>query len=174
MRGASGREVPDRPRELGPPMPTGPAARINDPTAHGGTLFPGPPSLNVLIGGQFAWLGLTAAGAAALAATIAAGAENVADKTAKVAAAKLAGPLAVTKAEVDLADATAQAAADTANAMTGSGASINACPVVKLLVPDGIGVVIMPSQTVLIGDMIQEVTSVNAIAMGLPTVIIGG
>ena len=66
--------------------------------------------------------------------------------------------------------------------MTGSSASANACPIVKLLVPDGIGVVIMPSQTVLInkmgacriGDMIQEVTSVNAIAQGLPTVIIGG
>ena len=163
-------------------MPKGPAARINDLTAHGGPLVPGPPSLNVMIGGQFAWLGMTAAAAAALASTIAAGARDVADKTAKVAAAGMAGPAVVAKAQKDLADATAKAASDTAAAMTGSGASINACPIVKLLVPDGIGVVIMPSQTVLInnlgacrvGDMIQEVTSVNSIAVGLPTVIIGG
>ncbi|MBX3567875.1 MAG: hypothetical protein KF914_07435 [Rhizobiaceae bacterium] len=163
-------------------MPIGPAARITDMTVHGGPLAPGPPSMNVIIGGLPAWLGLTAAGAAALAATIAAGAKNVADKTAKVAAAGMAGPLAVAKAQADLAEATAKAAADTAAAMTGSGASMNACPIVKLLVPDGIGVVIMPSQTVIInnmgacrvGDMIQEVTSVNAIAMGQMNVIIGG
>ena len=163
-------------------MPVGPAARLGDMTAHGGPLVPGPPSLNVFIGGQPAWLGLTAAGAAALAATIAAGAQNVADKTAKVAAAGMAGPVAVAKAQADLAEATAKAASDTAAAMTSSGVSMNACPIVKLLVPDGIGVVIMPSQTVIInnwgacrvGDMIQEVTSVNAIAQGLPTVIIGG
>ena len=145
-------------------------------------LVPGPPSLNVYIGGMPAWLGLTAAAAAALATTIANGAKDVADKTAKVAAAGMAGPIAVAKAQTDLAEATAKAASDTAAAMTGSGASINACPIVKLLVPDGIGVVTMPSQTVFIngmgacrvGDMIQEVTSVNAIAMGIPTVIIGG
>jgi hypothetical protein len=138
--------------------------------------------LNVFIGGQPAWLGMSAAAAAALAQTIANGAKDVADKTAKVAAAGALGPAAVAKAQADLADATAKAASDTAAAMTGSGASINACPVVKLLVPDGIGVVIMPSQTVIInnmgacrvGDMIQEVTSVNSIAMGEPTVIIGG
>jgi uncharacterized Zn-binding protein involved in type VI secretion len=163
-------------------MPTGPAARIYDPTAHGGLLFPGPPSPNVFIGGLPAWLGLTAAAAAALATTIANGAKDVADKTAKVAAAGMAGPIVVAKAQKDLAEATAKAASDTAAAMTGSGASINACPIVKLLVPDGIGVVTMPSQTVFInnmgacrvGDMIQEVTSVNAIAMGIPNVIIGG
>lgn len=163
-------------------MPIGPAARMTDMTAHGGPLVPGPPSMNVIIGGLPAWLGLTAAGAAALAGTIAAGAKNVADKTAKVAAAGMAGPLAVAKAQADLAEATAKAASDTAAAMTGSGASMNACPIVKLLIPDGIGVVIMPSQTVIInnmgacrvGDMIQEVTSVNAIAMGQVNVIIGG
>lgn len=163
-------------------MPMGPAARINDPTVHGGTLVPGPPSMNVLIGGQPAWLGMSAAAAAALTATIANGAKNVADKTAKASAAAAAGPAVAAKAQADLAEATEQAASDTAAAMSGSGASINACPIVKLLVPDGIGVVMVPSQTVLInkmgacrmGDMIQEVTSVNAIAMGFPTVIIGG
>jgi hypothetical protein len=131
---------------------------------------------------QPAWLGMTAAAAAALAATIAAGAKKVAEKTAQAAAAASAGPVASAAAQADLAKATAQAATDTANAMTGSGVSTNACPVVKLLVPDGIGVVITPSQTVMInnwgacrvGDMIQEVTSVNSIAKGCPTVIIGG
>jgi uncharacterized Zn-binding protein involved in type VI secretion len=163
-------------------MPTGPAARMGDLTAHGGPLVPGPPSMNVLIGNQPAWLGMTAAAAAALAATIAAGAKNVAEKTAQAAAAATAGPVASAAAQADLADATAKAASDTANAMTGSGVSTNACPIVKLLVPDGIGVVITPSATVLInnwgacrvGDTIQEVTSVNSIAQGLPTVIIGG
>jgi uncharacterized Zn-binding protein involved in type VI secretion len=163
-------------------VPTGPAARLNDLTAHGGTLVPGLPSLNVIIGGQPAWLGMTAAAAAALATTIANGAKDVADKTAKVAAASMAGPLVVAKAQKDLAEATAKAASDTANAMMGSGASINACPIVKLLVPDGIGVVITPSNTVLInkmgtcrvGDIIQEVTSVNTIAMGQFNVIVGG
>ncbi len=167
-------------------MPKGPAARILDMTAHGGPLLPGPPSLNVMIGGLPAWLGMTAAAAAALAATIAVGAKDIADKTAKVAAAGLlpppGGAAAVLKAQKDLAEATAKAAADTAGAMMASGVSFNACPIVKVLVPDGIGVVITPSATVLInkwgtcrvGDIIQEVTSVNTIAVGLPSVIVGG
>ena len=58
--------------------------------------------------------------------------------------------------------------------MAASGADMHACPIVKVLMPDGPGVVITPSQTVLIngmgacrvGDMIQEATSVNTIAMG--------
>ena len=61
------------------------------------------------------------AGAAALAATIAEGAANIADKTAKVAAAGIGGPLAVAKAQADLAEATAKAASDTAAAMSSSG-----------------------------------------------------
>ena len=32
-----------------------PAATLNSPTSHGKPLSPGPPSLNVLIGGQPAW-----------------------------------------------------------------------------------------------------------------------
>lgn len=163
-------------------MPGPPAARINDMTAHGGTLVPGPPSTNVFIGGQLAWLGMTAAAAAALAATIAAGAKDVADKTAKASAAGALGPAAAAKAQADLDEAIKKAAENTAAAMTGSGASLNACPVVKVLIPDGIGVDITPSATVLINgmgacrvtDVIQEVSSVNAIAQGLPTVLIGG
>jgi uncharacterized Zn-binding protein involved in type VI secretion len=164
-------------------MPKGPAARLTDPTVHGGVLVPGPPSPNVIIGKLPAWLGLTAAGAAALAKVIADGAKDVADKTAKAAAAATAGPIVSAKAQADLAEATKNAAENTANAMMNSGVSYNICPVIKLLVPDGIGVVITPSQTVIInkwgacrvGDTIQEVTSVNAIAPPCETtVIIGG
>ena len=153
-----------------------------DPTAHGGLLVPGPPSMNVFIGGLPAWLGLTAAAAAALAATIAKGAKDVADKTAKVAAAGMAGPIAVAKAQADLAEATAKAASDTAAAMTSSGASINACPIVEAPGPgwDWRRHHAEPNRFInnmgacRVGDMIQEVTSVNAIAMGIPNVIIGG
>ena len=93
-------------------MPTGPAARIGDLTAHGGPLVPGPPSMNVIIGGQPAWLGMSAAAAAALAATIAEGARDVAEKTAAVAAAGMAGPMAVAAAQTKLAEATAKAASN--------------------------------------------------------------
>ena len=100
-------------------MPTGPAARIGDMTAHGTPLAPGPPSPNVLIGGQPAWRGLS---------------------------------------------------------------DVHACPIVKGVVPDGAGVVINGSTTVLInglpacrmGDTIQEASAVNSIMQGAPTVIIGG
>jgi hypothetical protein len=47
-------------------MPTGPAARVTDPTAHGFPLSPGPRSLNVMIRFLPAWRGVPAAAAAAL------------------------------------------------------------------------------------------------------------
>ncbi|MCC5624658.1 PAAR domain-containing protein [Nostoc sp. CHAB 5715] len=61
-------------------------------------------------------------------------------------------------------------------------ADIHTCPVVKVVVPDGAGVVIDGSQTVLINgfaacrmsDTIQETTSVNKIVLGEFTVMIGG
>ena len=66
--------------------------------------------------------------------------------------------------------------------MTGSGASINICPLLTVLIPHVMGVVTKPSTTVIInkmgacrvGDMITEVTAVNSIAVGFPTVMIGG
>jgi len=59
---------------------------------------------------------------------------------------------------------------------------IHTCPVVKGTGPDGVGVVIDGSTTVLInglpacriGDTIQETTSVNKIVAGEFTVMIGG
>jgi uncharacterized Zn-binding protein involved in type VI secretion len=159
-----------------------PAARMGDATAHGSPLVPGPPSVTVFIGGQPAWLGMTAAAAAALAATIAKGAEDVADKTAKAAAAASLGPAASAKAQKDLLEAQEKAVSDTSAAMSGSGASINVCPVLTVLVPHVMGVVTGPSSTVIInnmgacrvGDVITEVTAVNSIAQGFPTVMIGG
>lgn len=167
-------------------MPMGFAARINDPTAHGGLLVPGPPSSNVMIGGQLAWLGMTPAAVATLVKIVTDGLKNIADKTAKVAAAAAlpppGGPPALLKAQKDLAQAVKDAVSKAVGFMASSGVSMNICPVVKVLIPDGSGVVITPSNTVLInnwgacrvGDTIQEATSVNMIAMGWPTVIIGG
>ncbi|MBM0205249.1 PAAR domain-containing protein [Micromonospora sp. STR1s_5] len=158
-------------------MPTGPAARINDMTVHGSPLVPGPPSSNVFIGGQPAWLGMTAAAAAALTKAITDGLKDVAEKTAANTAA--AGTPAATKTAKDLLDAQTKLVDDATSLMAG-GMSINVCPLFPL--PHVQGVVIAPSQTVFIngwgacrvGDTIQEVTAVNAIATGLPTVIIGG
>ncbi len=156
------------------------AARITDITAHGSPLAPGPGSMTVLIGGLPAWRGMSAAAVAALAMTIAKGAENIAKAAAAQTAA--AGTPAAPAAAIKLAKAAASAVADAAAEMASSGADIHACPIIKVLIPDGPGVVITPSQTVLIngmgacrmGDMIQEATSVNSIALGLPTVLIGG
>ena len=161
-------------------MPTGPAARMGDMTAHGGPLAPGPPSPNVLIGGQPAWLGMSAAAVAALAQTFATGMQNIGVATAANTAA--AGTPAAAATATKLAESIATAVANMTALMAGSGASMNTCPIVKVVLPDGPGVVITPSQTVLIngmgacrvGDTIQEATSVNSIVMGQMNVIIGG
>src|SRR5215212_4345871 len=50
-------------------MPSGPAARVGDVTAHGGALVPGPGSTNVFIGGMPAWRGVSAAAAAGIVAS---------------------------------------------------------------------------------------------------------
>jgi len=157
-----------------------PAARIADMTAHGSPLAPGPGSVNVLIGGMPAWRGLSAAAAAALAMTIAKGMEGIA--TASAAQTAAAGTPGAPAAAANLAKAAADAVAGAAAAMASSGADIHACPIVKVLIPDGPGVVITPSQMVTIngmgacrmGDVIQEATSVSTIVLGLPTVLIGG
>jgi uncharacterized Zn-binding protein involved in type VI secretion len=95
------------------------AARLNDPTTHGSPLFPGPGSLNVIIGNMPAW-----------------------------------------RAMIDF----------------------HACPVVKALVPDVGGMVLLGSPTVMINFMMacrvmDQVIEVpggpNPIVMGCPTVIIG-
>jgi len=161
-------------------VPTGPAARMGDPTAHGNPLAPGPPSSTVIIGGQPAWWGCSAAALAAIMAAVAKAAKDIAKASAASAAAK--GTQAGPAADANLVKEAADGVAAVANAMAACGASIHTCAVVKLLVPDGPGVDITPSATVMFdgkpacraGDTIQEVTSVNTISMGCPTVIIGG
>ena len=167
-------------------MPKGPAARIGDMTAHGSPLAPGLPSKDVMIGKQPAWLGLTAAGLAVLTKVIEEGVKKIAEAAEKVTKAAALGPPAQAAAAANLVDVTAQVAMDTAAAMTSlvaGGVSQHACPVVKVAIPDGIGLVINPSSTVIIngwgacrlGDTIQEVSSVNTIAAPCcATVIIGG
>ena len=161
-------------------MPGKPAARVGDMTAHGSPLGVGPGSLNVTIGKKPAWRGISAAQAAKLAQAVAEGAEKIAKASAKasLAAGTPAGPAAA----ADLAKTVADTVAEIASLMTAFGADMHACPIVKVLVPDGVGVVVNGSQTVLInglaacrmGDTIQETTSVNSIAVGEFTVSIGG
>lgn len=158
-----------------------PAARLGDMTAHGSPLAGSPGSLNVLIGNRPAWRGISAAQAAQLARVIAEGAQNIAEANARMTAAAgtPAGPAAVADFNRTVMDAAASAASTIAGFAP---ADIHACPIVKLVVPDGAGVVINGSQTVLInglaacrmGDTIQETTSVNSIAAGEFTVLVGG
>ena len=161
-------------------MPGKPAARVGDMTAHGSPLGVGPGSFNVTIGKRPAWRGISAAQAALLAKTFTEGAEKIAKATAAsaLAAGTPAGPAAALK----LADTIKDAAADMAKLMSSFAADTHTCPIVKLVIPDGAGMIINGSQTVLInglaacrmGDMIQETTSVNTVAMGEFTVLIGG
>ena len=161
-------------------MPGKPAARVGDMTAHGSPLGVGPGSLNVTIGKKPAWRGISAVQAAKLAQAIAEGAEKIAKASAKASLA--AGTPAGLAAAADLAKTVADTVAEIASLMTAFGADMHACPIVKVLVPDGVGVVVNGSQTVLInglaacrmGDTIQETTSVNSIAVGEFTVSIGG
>lgn len=151
-------------------MPGPPAARLGDATAHGDPLKPGPCSPDVLIGGQKAWRALDPAMAKELL--------EQAKKAAKSAAAAGAATTTVEKAKhlKDLKDA----AQKMASIMTST--DQHACAVVKVAIPDGNGVVIKGSSSVLInglpacrvGDPIQEITSVNSVIAGEPTVLIGG
>ena len=161
-------------------MPKGPAARLGDATAHGSPLVGAPGCPTVLIGGQPAWRGTSAAAAANLAAKATEGAAKIA-KAAAAATAGAATPAAAAL-QAKLVKTAIDVVADMASAMASMPGDLHACPIVKVLIPDGPGMVMNPSQTVLIGgqgaarvgDMIQEATSVSSIAMGCPTVIIGG
>ena len=169
-------------------MPKGPAARIMDPVLHPlpPVLQPGPGSMNVIIGGMLAWRGVPAAAAAAIqAAKAVSDAALQVAQAATVAAAGTPGAPAAIAAEETAKNA---AAASMGSAITGAagGADIHICltPLGPLPLPThGPGVVIDGSQTVLInnlpacrmGDTVLEALGPpNKIAMGLPTVIIGG
>ena len=150
-------------------MPGRPAARLGDMTAHGSPLSPDPGSPNVLIGKKLAWRGLPTASVGQLLQS----AQNAAESAIGVATATN---------EIERAKHIKDIAEEASSMVQIMGSTDqHACPVMKGPVADGNGVVIDGSLTVLInglpacrmGDTIQEITSVNKIAMGEPTVLIG-
>lgn len=157
-----------------------PGARVGDMTGHGSPLSPGIGSLNVRIGGMPAWRGMSPAGVVALTAAVAQVAQSIA--TAQATATALAATPAGPAAQANLAKTAIDGVTQLSSIMMSSGADTHACPIVKVVIPDGMGVVITGSQTVRIngmpacrqGDTIQEATAVNTVAMGCPTVNIGG
>ena len=156
------------------------AARLGDMTAHGSPLQPGLGSNNVLIGGKPAWRGISAAQAAQLANLFKQGTENIAKAQLKATAAK--GTPGAAAAELNHINTIKESAANMAKLMASFAADQHLCPVVSVVIPHGSGVVINGSSTVLInglpacrqGDTIQETTAINTIALGEPTVLIGG
>ena len=157
-----------------------PAARLGDVTAHGSPLAGTPGSPTVLIGGVPAWRGVGPAAVAGLAAAVAQAGLDIAKASAAAtaAAATPAGPAA----QANLVKTAVEAVAKLASMMAAMPGDVHACPIVKVVIPDGPGVVVNGSLTVLInglpaarmGDTIQEATSVSAVAIGCPTVLIGG
>jgi uncharacterized Zn-binding protein involved in type VI secretion len=162
-------------------MPGRPAARLLDATAHGNPLSPGTCSPNVIIGKKLAWRGLPLAQVAQLLNSV--GKLMEAWNKNVQATKDLAANPANIKAAKDLKDSVEEIKDNTQTIASIMGTvDQHACAVVKVAVPDGTGVVIDGSQTVLInglpacrmGDTIQEMTSVNKIVSGEFTVLIGG
>jgi uncharacterized Zn-binding protein involved in type VI secretion len=166
-------------------MPKGPAARVTDPVVHPvpPVLQPGPGSPTVFIGKLPAWRGVGGAAAAAVQNAKAASDEILAKAhQATVAAAGTPGA-GVAKAAEETAKAAAAGAMGSLISGAAGGADIHACATPLPLPPHGPGVVVDGSTTVFInklpacraGDTIVEaVGPPNKIAMGCPTVIIGG
>jgi uncharacterized Zn-binding protein involved in type VI secretion len=155
-----------------------PAARVGDPTAHGSPLGPGPGCPTVLIGGMPAWRGVSPAAAAQLTSAVASLAGEIAAKSAIATAAS--GTPAGPAAQAELARTAVQGVGNLTSMMSSMG-DMHACPIVKVVIPDGAGVVTVCSTTVMIGgmgaarmgDTITECTSASSVAMGCPTVLIG-
>src|SRR5262245_57638550 len=124
-----------------------PAARMNDTTACGGSLAPGPGSTNVFIGGRPAWRGMSAAAVAGLLAAVKELAEKIVKAQAVATAAQ--GTAAGPAAQANLVKTATDGIAKIASLLAGSGADIYACPMLTVIIPHGPGVVISGSQTVL-------------------------
>ena len=166
-------------------MPTGPAARITDSVVHPlpPVLVPGPGSPDVMIGFLPAWRGVPAAAAAGMqAAKVGA---DIAIQTAVAATAAAAGTPGAPAAYAAEQAAKAAVLAQMSSLITSAsaGADIHMCATPLPVPPHGPGVVITGSMTVLIdnlpacrlGDTILEAAGPpNTIAMGCPTVVIGG
>lgn len=166
-------------------MPQGPAARVTDPVSHPlpPVLGPGPGSPTVLIGMLPAWRGVPAGVAASLSAAKAT--SDAAIETAEAATVAAAGTpgAPAAKAAEETAKATAASTMGSMISSAAGGADIHTCSTPLPVPPHGPGVVIDGSATVLIdnlpacrlGDTILEaVGPANTIAMGFPTVHIGG
>ena len=154
------------------------AARLTDITVHGGVLVPGPGSPNVLIGNLPAWRAMSPAAVAAFLELMAKILANVSKLSTALSSNNVPAAAKVTK---DLVGQVSQAMSMIA-AM-----DKNTCPTLLLVIagpPHGMGVMIGGSTTVTInglpagrvGDMIQEILCPipNFVAVGLPTVLIGG
>ncbi|MBI3684550.1 MAG: PAAR domain-containing protein [Acidobacteria bacterium] len=166
-------------------MPTGPAARITDLVAHPlpPVLLPGPGSPNVLIQGLPAWRGMPLAAAGALQAAKQASdtAVQSAEAASRAAMGTPGAPAAV--AAEQTAKATALAAMSSAILSAAAGADIHQCTTPLPIPPHGPGVVIDGSATVMINNLpacrqsdtiLEALGPPNRIALGCPTVIIGG
>jgi uncharacterized Zn-binding protein involved in type VI secretion len=156
-----------------------------DPVVHPlpPVLQPGPGSMDVIIGFKPAWRGVPAAVAAALqSAKATSDAAIKAAEAATLAAAGTPGAPAAKAAE-ETVKATAASTMGSMISSSAGGADIHVCATPLPIPPHGPGVVIDGSQTVIInnlqacrqGDTVLEaVGPPNKIAMGDPTVIIGG
>jgi uncharacterized Zn-binding protein involved in type VI secretion len=169
-------------------MPQGPAARVGDPVTHPlpPVLGPGPGSTNVLIGNMPAWRGMPlAAAAGVMAAKTASDVTVTTAMAASTAAMGTPGAPAAKAAEV-AAQQAATASMTATMKSAGMGADQHMCstPLAPPTSPPphSTGMVTTGSMSVLInnlpacraGDTIIECLGPpNAIAMGLPTVIIG-
>jgi uncharacterized Zn-binding protein involved in type VI secretion len=123
---------------------------------------------------------LTPAQGAQIAAAFAACMADVAKAQATATAAQ--GTPGAGAAQANLVNTVKDSAQKMANLIGSSPADKNMCPTPYLLIPHGVGIVISGSTTVQInglaacriGDVIQETLSVSSVALGIPTVLIGG
>ncbi len=165
-----------------------PAARIFDPVLHPlpPVLTGGPTAITVIIGFLPAWRGIGAAAAAGLSGGKIESEKNIKKaELATEAAKKLGNPTAITAAEANEAKVKLEEAAKMAATILAAAAmtDIHVCATFPPLPPHGPGVDIKPSKTVMVkgmpaarmGDEILEaIGPPNFIAMGCPTVFIGG
>ncbi len=162
-----------------------PAARITDLVLHPlpPVLTGGPTAITVIIGGLAAWRGIGAAGAGALKDGKAA--SEIKIKKAEAAAALASGTPTGPAAKLNEEKVKAEEALAMGAAILKAAAStdIHVCATPLPLPPHGPGVVTSPSKTVIVvgapaarqGDEITEaIGPPNKIAMGCPTVLIGG
>jgi len=155
-----------------------PAARITDITVHGSPMLPGTGSMNVFIGALPAWRAMSPAAVIGFLVLVAKIVQNVNKLATAISTENVAAAAKIGK---DLSKQVPDAIE-----MIGAMDKI-ICPMLLLRIagpPHGMGVMIGGSSTVMInnlpagrvGDQIRELLSPepNSVAVGCPTVIIGG